>query len=451
MPGPGHRRDRFPGPWRAGGFLRLRLTGGSPRLRRLLAGCARPGARPLRRRRLADQPGRRAARRSPGHHRARPRRDPPAERARPARPRYRRNLRTAFRRAALVVAVSEHIRQQAIALGADPAKVRVHHIGVPAPRLPQAPETLGRALRRPVRGEEGHRRPGRGPRPDHPRPPPRPVRRRRAAAPVDPGPGGRAGARRDVPRRAGRRRSSVGTWPRRRSSSRRRRPHPTATPRACPPRSWKRPGWACPSCRPGTAASRRRSSTARPDCSAPRATRSRWPAHQRLLADEALRARLGGQARRHADQHFDLGTQTLLLEDLYETVAATLARLLYYLDRAASVWPRGCGPAGPVAAGGARPVPAGTARRPRVVRLRARPGARRRRDRADPGRHALPRADAPAEDRSGHRAVAGGQAGPARKYYRLTADGHARLRARGSGWPAFQPVEVDALWKGFTR
>ncbi|HEV7709848.1 MAG TPA: glycosyltransferase, partial [Asanoa sp.] len=47
--------------------------------------------------------------------------------------RYRRNLRSAFERAALVIAVSEHIRQRAIALGADPAKVRVHHIGVPAP------------------------------------------------------------------------------------------------------------------------------------------------------------------------------------------------------------------------------------------------------------------------------------------------------------------------------
>ncbi len=47
--------------------------------------------------------------------------------------RYRRNLATAFRRAALVLAVSESIRQRAIALGADPAKVRVHHTGVPVP------------------------------------------------------------------------------------------------------------------------------------------------------------------------------------------------------------------------------------------------------------------------------------------------------------------------------
>lgn len=52
--------------------------------------------------------------------------------------RYRRNLRTAFRRAALVLAVSEPIRQRALALGADPAKVRVHHTGVPAPSVIEA-------------------------------------------------------------------------------------------------------------------------------------------------------------------------------------------------------------------------------------------------------------------------------------------------------------------------
>jgi glycosyltransferase involved in cell wall biosynthesis len=50
--------------------------------------------------------------------------------------RHRRNLRTAFRRAALLLAVSEHIRQAAIDLGADPAKVRVHHTGVPIPPAP---------------------------------------------------------------------------------------------------------------------------------------------------------------------------------------------------------------------------------------------------------------------------------------------------------------------------
>ena len=50
--------------------------------------------------------------------------------------RYRRNLRKAFDRAALIIAVSDFIRQKAIALGADPAKVRVHHTGVPDPHAP---------------------------------------------------------------------------------------------------------------------------------------------------------------------------------------------------------------------------------------------------------------------------------------------------------------------------
>jgi colanic acid/amylovoran biosynthesis glycosyltransferase len=50
--------------------------------------------------------------------------------------RYRRNLRTAFDRAAVVIAVSGFIRDKAIDLGADPAKVRVHHIGVPIPATP---------------------------------------------------------------------------------------------------------------------------------------------------------------------------------------------------------------------------------------------------------------------------------------------------------------------------
>jgi colanic acid/amylovoran biosynthesis glycosyltransferase len=50
--------------------------------------------------------------------------------------RYRWNLRTAFGRATVILAVSEAIRARAISLGADPAKVRVHHTGVPIPSLP---------------------------------------------------------------------------------------------------------------------------------------------------------------------------------------------------------------------------------------------------------------------------------------------------------------------------
>ncbi|GAA4600688.1 glycosyltransferase involved in cell wall biosynthesis [Actinoplanes octamycinicus] len=47
--------------------------------------------------------------------------------------RYRRNLQAVFDRATLVLAVSDVIREQAVRWGADPAKVRVHHIGVPVP------------------------------------------------------------------------------------------------------------------------------------------------------------------------------------------------------------------------------------------------------------------------------------------------------------------------------
>ncbi|GAB2570645.1 glucosyltransferase [Paractinoplanes abujensis] len=55
--------------------------------------------------------------------------------------RYRRNLRTVFARAAGLIAVSEVIRQRAIGWGADPAKVRVHHTGVPIPAaVPTGPK-----------------------------------------------------------------------------------------------------------------------------------------------------------------------------------------------------------------------------------------------------------------------------------------------------------------------
>jgi colanic acid/amylovoran biosynthesis glycosyltransferase len=40
-----------------------------------------------------------------------------------------------------------------------------------------------------------------------------------------------------------------------------------------------------------------------------------------LLVDEALRARLGARAKEHAAVHFDLVTQTRLLEDLYDEVS----------------------------------------------------------------------------------------------------------------------------------
>ncbi|WP_229076569.1 glycosyltransferase [Actinoplanes sp. DH11] len=123
-------------------FLRLRLTGSSPRLDRALAdqrpdlvhahfggdgwlvsGAARRAGVPL----VVTVHGHDVTRQpeAPGVHGLR----------------YRRNLHTVFRRATLIVAVSEVIRDRAVARGADPAKVRVHHTGVPLPpALPAVPK-----------------------------------------------------------------------------------------------------------------------------------------------------------------------------------------------------------------------------------------------------------------------------------------------------------------------
>ncbi|MBF9132918.1 glycosyltransferase [Plantactinospora sp. S1510] len=57
--------------------------------------------------------------------------------------RYRRNLRQVFDRATLLLAVSGFIRDRAVALGADPAKVLVHHTGVPIPAAPSTATPAG--------------------------------------------------------------------------------------------------------------------------------------------------------------------------------------------------------------------------------------------------------------------------------------------------------------------
>ncbi|MEU5567646.1 glycosyltransferase [Micromonospora musae] len=56
--------------------------------------------------------------------------------------RHRHKLRVTFDRAAVIIAVSGFIRDRAVELGADPAKVRVHYTGVPIPAEPStAPKT----------------------------------------------------------------------------------------------------------------------------------------------------------------------------------------------------------------------------------------------------------------------------------------------------------------------
>jgi len=118
-------------------FLRLRLTGSSPHLTRLLARLrpdlvhAHFGGDGWLISRAAADVGVPLVVTVHGHDVTR---QPETAGARGKR--YRRNLRTAFDRAAVIVAVSEHIRGRAVALGADPDKVLVHHTGVPmAPML----------------------------------------------------------------------------------------------------------------------------------------------------------------------------------------------------------------------------------------------------------------------------------------------------------------------------
>jgi glycosyltransferase involved in cell wall biosynthesis len=123
-------------------FLRLRLTGSSPRLRQLLA-AARPdlvhahfgGDGWL----VSDAVRRLGVPLVVTVHGHDVTRQPAAGGVHGLR--YRRNLRTVFARAAVIVAVSGFIRERAVACGADPAKVRVHHTGVPLPaEVPDVPK-----------------------------------------------------------------------------------------------------------------------------------------------------------------------------------------------------------------------------------------------------------------------------------------------------------------------
>jgi colanic acid/amylovoran biosynthesis glycosyltransferase len=236
--------------------------------------------------------------------------------------RYRRNLRSAFERAALVIAVSEHIRQRAIALGADPAKVRVHHIGVPAPTAPAATEKewdvvfVGRFVEKKGIDDlvealgrlDGVRALFIGTGPLE-----KTIRLRAAALGLD---ATFLGAQAPAVVSRNMAAANVFAAPSKTAANGDAEGLPTTILEA------QRLGVPVVSTYHGGIPEA--VSHGQTGLLVAEGDRAGLAASiQRLLTDEELRARLSEQARRSADAHFDLATQTLLLEDLYESVAAT--------------------------------------------------------------------------------------------------------------------------------
>lgn len=237
--------------------------------------------------------------------------------------RYRRNLRTAFRRAALILAVSEPIRQRALALGADPDKVRVHHTGVPAPAPIEAAKVwdvlfVGRFVAKKglddlveALGTLGDLRPrvlfvGGGPLAE-------PIRKRAAElgldatflGPQDPDVVARSMAESRIfasPSKTAPDGDTEGLPTTLVEAARRGLPAVSTVHSGIPEVVVHgETGLLGPEGDPGALAANLRT----------------------LLTDDDLRARLGARAREHADATFDLATQTRRLEDLYSVVTAS--------------------------------------------------------------------------------------------------------------------------------
>ncbi|MFF5174005.1 glycosyltransferase [Micromonospora sp. NPDC000089] len=302
----------------------LRLTGGSPRLRRLLARLrpavvhAHFGGDGWLVSRAAAQLGvplvitlhgldvtRQAA--APGLRGAR----------------HRRNLRTAFDRASVIIAVSEFIRDRALALGADPAKVRVHHTGVPIPPPPEAVEKrwdvvfVGRFVEK--KGVDDLIEAA-ALLPDV-----RPRILLIGTGPLEP-------AMRDLADRLGVDATFLGAQEpaavlRHMAGSRvLAAPSKTASDgdtEGLPTTILEGASLGLPvlaTRHSGIPEAVEHEVTGLLCAEGDRAALA--GNLRRLLTDDALRERLGGQARRHVETHFDLRTQTRLLEELYESLAA---------------------------------------------------------------------------------------------------------------------------------
>jgi colanic acid/amylovoran biosynthesis glycosyltransferase len=226
--------------------------------------------------------------------------------------RHRRNLRTAFGRAAAVLAVSEFIRWQAILLGADPATTRVHHTGVPLPpALPERPKTwdvvfVGRFVEK--KGIDDlvaalAMLPGLRPR----------------ALFIGDGP--MESAMRERAAAAGLDATFLGAQPSKTAANGDSEGLPTTILEAA---SLGLP--TISTFHSGIPEAVLHGETGLLCAEGDRAAIARHI--EQLLNDDALRARLGRQARQHVVAHFDLRKQTRLLEDLYETVAAPVGRQL---------------------------------------------------------------------------------------------------------------------------
>ncbi len=236
--------------------------------------------------------------------------------------RHRRNLRAAFDRATLVIAVSEFIRGKALELGADPAKVRVHHTGVAIGPPPVAVPAIwdiifvGRFVEKKglddlveavglIRGV----RPrilliGAGPLEE-------PIRRRAAELDLD---ATFLGAQDPAVVTRCMAESKVFVSPSKTA--------PNGDTEGLPTTVLEAGSLGLPTVstyHSGIPEAVVHGETGLLCAEGDRAALARHI--EQLLTDDALRIRLGRQARRHTEAHFDLHRQTRLLEELYETAA----------------------------------------------------------------------------------------------------------------------------------